>query len=257
MRLAKCMVVLFVAMLAIVVATSSLKEHWVLPKECVRIFYDGESQEQWASGARFAQSLQILLKPYSEYKVQKSLITDYRAGDIAICQKNIYVGTHIDHRVPRVFVEDFMSTRGSVAWFGYNVWQMGPRLERELGLRFVRMAQSERKAAFDQILYEGGLFGKRVGGDSSVVDRQVELLPADVSKFVTLAESRSSRTREIIPYIVQVRNRLYVADIPDFSRASRHLTQMFSEVIAGFMAPMPHHLHPKIIAATEKEKGAW
>lgn len=251
MGLTKGIAVLFVAMIAIGLGTLSLKGHWASAEDCVQIFYDGESRDQWASGAHFAQSLQNFLRPYSEFKIHKGLISEYRAGDIGRCLKNIYIGTHFDHRVPRVFVEDFMNTRGSVVWFGYNVWQMGPRLEREMGLRYVRMAQSEQNSVFDQVLYEGGLFDKRVDGSSTSGAAQVELLPADMSKFATLAESRNSRTREIIPYIVQAGNRFYVADIPEFSRVSHHLTLMFSEVVARFMESPQHHTNPKVIASAE------
>lgn len=199
------------------------------PGSCVQIYFDAESETQLASGKVFAKQLQEMLAPYLGYMVRSTGISEYKKGDIRLCEKNIYVGTHFDHRVPRLFVEDFMNSRGNVAWFGYNIWQMGPRLENEMGLRFLRMVRQEITGFFDEVLYEGGRFKK--AGRAHL--QQVELLPSDLSKFSMLAESRNSATREIIPYIVQSKNRFYVADVPDLEAG--HMNRMMTEVLARFM----------------------
>ena len=118
----------------------------------------------------------------------------------------------------------------------------------ELGLRFLRSARPDARGFFDEIVYEGGTFKKNRGGR---VFEQVELLPADVSKFVTLAESRNSRTRELVPYIVRSKNRFYIADLPEIE-SSGHVTLMLAEVLAHFMEDPTHSRpKPKFIAATE------
>lgn len=196
---------------------------------CVQIYFDAESGDQLASGKAFAHQLRGLLAPYVGYSIFTSGIAGYQSGEVHRCDKNIYVGTHFDHRVPRVFVEDFMNTKGSVVWFGYNIWQVGPRLESEMGLRFLRMARQEFTGFFDEVLYEGGFFKKT----SKTPTEQVELLPSDMSKFSMLAESRNSITREIVPYIVQSKNRFYVADVPEIEAG--HMNLMMAEILARFM----------------------
>nr|BFD59340.1 hypothetical protein CKG001_14470 [Bdellovibrio sp. CKG001] len=216
---------------------------------CLQIFFDPEGEAQVQSGRAFAVALQRLLSPYEGVLIHKAPIDLYQRGMIGLCDKNIYIGTHFDHRVPRVFVEDFMNARGSVAWFGYNIWQMGPRLETDLGLRFLRSARPDARGFFDEIVYEGGTFKK--SRDNRVYE-QVELLPADVSKFVTLAESRNSRTRELVPYIVRSKNRFYIADIPEIENSGGHVSLMLAEVMAHFMEEATHSKpKPKFIAATE------
>ncbi|ASD65484.1 hypothetical protein B9G79_10600 [Bdellovibrio bacteriovorus] len=223
------------------------------PMNCVQIYFDSESRDQLASGKAFAQQLRGLLAPYIGYAIHSSRIADYQSGEVHRCDKNIYVGTHFDHRVPRVFVEDFMNSKGSVAWFGYNIWQMGPRLENEMGLRFLRMARQEFTGFFDEVLYEGGFF-KKTG---KTLAEQVELLPSDMSKFSMLAESRNSVTREIVPYIVQSKNRFYVADVPTLGEAPNHISLMFTEVLARFMegrVSEPSSKQGKLIAASESKR---
>lgn len=217
---------------------------------CLQIFFDAESEEQLTSGRDFAEKVAQLLRPYRAYQAKLKGIASYQSGDLRACAKNIYIGTHFDHRVPRVFVEDFMNARGSVAWFGYNIWQMGPRLEQEWGLRFIRMAQAERDGGFDEILYEGGVFRKAL---SATYGAQVELLPSNLSRFVILAESRNSVSREIIPYAIHSGNRFYFADVPELEQATEHVRLMLTEIFARFMEGTPTDRRPgKIIAASEE-----
>lgn len=243
-------IILFAFALVGVLGAMSFKE--LAPKQqgsCLQIFFDPEGDLQVQSGRGFAMALQRLLSPYEGVQIHKSPIDLYQRGMLGLCQKTIYIGTHFDHRVPRVFVEDFMNAKGSVAWFGYNIWQMGLRLEQDLGLRFLRSARPDARGSFDEIVYEGGTFKKsRSNRDSE----QVELLPADVSKFTTLAESRNSRTRELVPYIVRSKNRFYIADIPEIESSGGHVSLMLAEILARFMEDPSHSKpKPKFIAATE------
>lgn len=191
-------------------------------RACVQIYHD--QHEQVAP-----KILKNLLASYGLEKTKTINIQSYKTGDLNRCGFSFYLGTEKDNVLPRTFLADYFSSRQTVIWMGYNIWQLGDLLEQEMGLRFLRISDSSKEmpeAFFRDILYRGQVFLK-----SADQNGQVELMPTDLRKFESLAELRHSRTREVIPYIVHSQNRFYVADNPLKTSTGRDAAFVFSNVL--------------------------
>ncbi|WII71852.1 hypothetical protein QJS83_15415 [Bdellovibrio sp. 22V] len=215
---------------------------------CVHIYYDQTEEAQYVGGRSYAATLLHLLKDYSGYKKIVSSIESYKTGDLNKCFANFYIGSYYDNKLPRAFLDDYLSTKNNVVWFGYNIWQMGQSLSDEMGLRFVRMTtldshivnREKKPAYFKDILYKGRLSSKEAFHESVRTPyEQAELVPTDLSKFEMVAETRHSGTRELIPYIVRVKNRFYIADIPFSLKQNKVLSSVLNDVFFEVLGSAP------------------
>ncbi len=189
---------------------------------CVNIYFD-QGSLVISKGRGYAQALKNLISKFYFHDIQVSAVEFYQAGDLERCNASFYIGSEVDIKIPKKFLEDYVRTNKKVTWIGYNIWQLGRGLERELGVRYLglnsRMQNRERNKAlhFKDILYKGQVYSKAgpISADSFSGEEHtslVELLPMDVSKFRFLAEIQNSRTRELIPYAIQAGSRFYFVE---------------------------------------------
>lgn len=222
---------------------------------CVNIYYDQTQDQKYWMGKSYAVLLQNLLGHFPEFQQIVSPIESYRPGDIDRCAATIYIGSYFDNKIPRAFINEYIVTERNVAWLGYNIWQLGEQLEKEMGLRYVGMTtldknlldKNKHPTFFKEILYKGEIFTKygawnrKNSQEYLAAFEQADLVPVDTQKFETLAEARHSGTKEVIPYIVRAKNHFYVADIP-FSfihESDRYL--VFSDVLFDILGVQPKH----------------
>lgn len=207
--------------------------------KCVNIFYDQSQDPSYVIGKKFSMKVQNLLASFSQHQLQPLPIETYQEGDMDKCSASIYIGSYIDNKLPRAFLNDYIRTEKKVAWIGHNIWQLGEQLEKSMGLRFIRLTTLDsrlrdhlkRPTFFAEILYNGKVFFKSISGErhGEVVPpyEQAELLPTDLSKFEVIAEARHTGTREVIPYIVRAQNRYYVADNPFAYKENSLISEVF------------------------------
>lgn len=223
--------------------------------QCVNIYYDKTDKPDYWMGKSYSVMLQNLLGHFPEYQQIVSPIESYQAGGLDKCQANIYIGSYFDNKIPRAFLEDYLKTQKNVAWLGYNIWQLGEQLDKEMGLRYVRLTtldkhlldKEKQPTFFKEILYKGETFYKfaewsrKEPGRFIAPYEQTELMPSGLSKFETLAEARHTGTKEVIPYIVRSKNRFFVADVPFayIHEADRYL--VFADVLFDILGAQPRH----------------
>lgn len=197
---------------------------------CIQIYFDqGSHGSAAAEGKKYAGMAQeILAVSFPEVLVKILPVEHYKKGDLELCRANFYFGSIYDNELPRIFIEDYVNSSRKVAWMGYNVWQMGRRLEQIFGYRYVGMTTLNRKqrdprnlpSYFRDVHYRNRVFRKASWlseKDASIVIGsfdQVELLLMEENKSQVLAESQNSGTRERIPYILRAQDRFYMADLP-------------------------------------------
>lgn len=203
-------------------------------QKCIQIFYDSK---------RVAHSVQKYLQDYSEYAQYLKDIEKYESGDIERCQATFYVGSQEESRVPRAFADDYIRTQKSVAWVGHNIWQLGDRLEKVFGLRYIGRA-SGVDFRESEILYEGRIFKRRPS-----LGPQIELLPVDVQKFEVLAGIRAWRSREVIPYAIRSKNRFYLTDLPPVEVFHREQESIFVDLLPEIIGSLPRGRATKISQA--------
>ncbi len=193
---------------------------------CVHIFYDQTLDSHYNQGRDYALMLQRLLIYFPEFVQVVSPIESYKPGDLNSCPVNFYIGSAKDNPLPIEFLNDFVKTRTKTTWIGFNIWQLGPRLGKSLGVEFLGLTTDEGlnpngSAIFQDILYKGLVY-KKVGFLkrtpaailSAKTFEQVEIRLLDSSKTQVLAESRHNVSNRVIPYIVRTNNFFYIADIP-------------------------------------------
>ncbi|GEM_PF-2162207 len=176
---------------------------------CVQIYFDKNDQRRAAVYA--GQIQKLLFKAADDLRQVVTPIEEYRSGDLNRCVASVYLGTEFDNQVPRAFLLDYLSSQQHVMWLGYNIWQLGDQLEKQMGLRFVGMTRlhlrNNHPTYFKEVLFKGKTLDK-TGFE------QAELVATDFKKFHAVAEVRHNGTREVIPYIVQAGKRFYMADVP-------------------------------------------
>lgn len=233
--------------------------HAVAPK-CVNIYFDQSRDPSYWMGKTYATLLQNLLGHFPEYQQIVSPIEFYKGGDIERCAATFYLGSYFDNAVPSTFFQDFASTTKRVAWLGYNIWNFKPEaLARLFGLKYGGLTQLNTKPLtpngeptfFKNILYKGETFFKY--GKFSKADPKVFLAPFEMTRLLpldgpdtqeqaqVLARAEHNGTGEQLPYIVQKKNRFYIADIP-FSymhEADRYL--VFSDLLFDILDEKPRH----------------
>lgn len=203
-------VTIAIVLSAILLGTTMGLSHASAEKDsrCVQIYFDKNDQRR---ASVYAGQIQKLLGKASDLRQVVMPIEDYRSGDLSRCVANIYLGTAFDNQVPRAFLADYLSSEQHVMWLGYNIWQLGIQLEKQMGLRFVGMTRLQLKknqpTYFKEVLFKGKVLDK-TGFE------QAELVATDFKKFHAVAEVRHNGTREVIPYIVQAGKRFYMADVP-------------------------------------------
>jgi hypothetical protein len=214
---------------------------------CINIFYDQFETHKGFEDSKFSLLIAHFQK-WSQFKQNVIPVERYGAGDLDICDFNIYLGSSDGKQLPQDFIKDLSQTQSQVVWIGNNIWQLGDRLEKVLGIKYVGktrwdsgFATSKRRPFYaSQILYAGRKYYRSPLEGEPYADRnlryfdKIELLPINRDNFQVLAESRHGITKELLPYIVRARNIYYVADLPEVFLKSEIASQFLLHIIEGF-----------------------
>lgn len=171
----------------------------------VLILYDAPGLWNWIGymdGVFLANLLGHFDRDYTLLPVEQ-----YSRGLLEQFDTTFYFGTVYNNPLPAAFMNDVSTTKKTVVWFKYNLWQLGlahPDFSNHYGFIFNHLDRT----GYPHILYKGQTLGKNQSdpelGRITVTHPSIATTPA-------LAEQSDGHT---IPYIVHGANLWYVADIP-------------------------------------------
>lgn len=167
--------------------------------KCIQIFYDRQQD---------VNSLAKVLKVYPDYHLQIEKISDYEMGKFNRCQASLVVSALEEVKIPKAMLDDFLSSQKNVSWIGMNIWQLGDRLEKNMGLRYI--GQSTRRLALKDLYYHGRVLRQEALNE---LKQQSDFLPVSRDKVEILIEARYVGNRELTPYLVRSKNTYYLADV--------------------------------------------
>lgn len=242
--------------------------------KCAQIYYDQvpAAQPEFTYGRTMAIFLQNLLGHFPDVQQYVIPIEKYEKGQLDRCETSFYLGSYFDNAIPPVFFDDFLATKRTVVWAGYNVWQLGDeKLRRAWNVKYRGLGQPDLKEAradgqgakrpnfFKYYEYQGETFTKfgAIADDGSfqgaadivlfdLLDR-AEATPTVVqraeerAKVQVVSWARHSKTGERVPYALRAQNRWFVADVP-FSyiyEEDRYL--IFTDLLFDMLGEKPRY----------------
>jgi uncharacterized protein YdaL/SAM-dependent methyltransferase len=237
----------------------------ILPKTAgerrVLILYDRApaGKPPFAYGRMMALLLQNLLGHFPHLRQVVVPIDRYASGSIDDCAATFYLGAYFDNPLPSPFLLDYLKTRRSVVWVGYNAWQLGTdSLATALGLEFHTVAQPDWTCRdgdgipgfFREFVYLGETFTKHAAlvapnilhaAHDLVIMRPV---PGQRHDIISLA--KHSTGGDVTPYVVRCKNRWYVADLPFtyLHEADRYL--IFADLLFDMLGEAPRREGHKV-----------
>jgi uncharacterized protein YdaL len=178
----------------------------------------------------------------------------YQAGAVERYDVVFYLGAWFDHPLPASLLADLASTRQTVVWFKYNLWQlarlpgfdsaarMGWRLTANRGLEGNPGAATPD--FFDTVHYRGETLRKyyawSAASGSVYADPDIGLVEIiDPARVRTLATIENRARGEQAPYVLQAGNFWYVADLPFSYIGPRDRYLVFADILHEILGESP------------------
>jgi len=234
-------------------------------EKCVRIYYDSvPTKQDYRYGRVHAMFLQNLLGHFPAYQQYVSPIERYQKGDIDNCDATFYLGTYYDDpkgetRIPKAFLDEFLSTSRSVVWAGYNFWHLGDAaIRRTWKAKFTHLSDKDtnkldekgRPTFFRFYEYKGETFHKYGEWDATVPKRYnasweislFEIAEADEENVVSWGVHNG--TGDTTPYIL--RNgprgkRWYIGDSPFSFMHEEDRYLIFADILFDILNEAPRY----------------
>ena len=171
-------------------------------------------------GQRSAIMVRNLLGHFAEVDVYMAPVDRYAAGQLAECDRAIYLGTNFDAKLPQAFLTEAARYRQPFLWMNYNIWKLEQALGREKfraawGFGYQKIDGSVPPYFYSTFLYKGATFRKVVERDragKAIAHPEIVLVKSDSAKV--LAEAIHSGTNARTPYALRKGDNFYVADNP-------------------------------------------
>jgi uncharacterized protein YdaL len=178
------------------------------------------------TGERSAIMVRNLLGHFAEVDVYMADVGRYAAGQLAECDRAMYLGTYFDAKMPQAFLTEAARYRQPFLWMNYNIW----KLERALGRERFRAAWGfsyqkvdgnlpagtrELTSFYSRFAYKGATFRKPVERDreGNLIAHPEIVLVKNASATV-LAEGIHAETGARTPYALRKGDNFYIADNP-------------------------------------------
>ncbi|MBO9666402.1 MAG: hypothetical protein J7501_06270 [Bdellovibrio sp.] len=194
-------------------------------ERCIGIFYDNKD---------VISSVAKALHSYPDFEKVYTRIENYSSGEIERCQASFIINTEFENKIPRRLLEDYTHSERNVAWLGYNIWQLGEHLEKNMGLRYIGAVSKAHEGSCD-LFYRGRVSACSERG----LPLQLEFLPTNHVRIEIMAESRVRGGRELTPYLVRSRNRFYMADVNFGSVFADFLSELVGSPLRLKAEPSP------------------
>ena len=190
--------------------TSSMRAAPVVDGNTVVVYYDSVGQFGYL-GDLYSKQIATLLSHFS-YKVVRSPIETYAAGDLQKARASFYLGLIYDNKLPDAFKADAMASAKPLCWMGYNLWQIAwtpsyaenTAFSSKFGFRFLQVDT----IGYPTVTYKGVDLTKE---QTDPTQGKIQVLDATKAK-VTATSKRPDGLS--IPYITKANNLWYIGDNP-------------------------------------------
>jgi len=232
------------------------------PTKCVQIYYDhapSMSDPDYYKGRLHAIGLQNLLAHFPDIQQYIIPIELYQTGQLERCDASFYLGTYYNNTIPKEFLADFVNTKKTVVWLGYNLWKLAPENITKLwGASFSdlfkpnwdKKDEGGRPGVYNYFEYKGQTFERckyHKAPDSPEFkehysnDYDIALLkllsPAAEKQVLSWAKFTMGNART--PYILRNLNHWYVADDPFLFICEGDRYFIFADVLFDILDEKP------------------
>ena len=213
----------------------------------VCLYFDGEDNAAgYRAGERSALMVRNLLGHFAEVDVYMAPAARYAPGDLAGCDRAIYLGTYFEARLPEAFLADAARYAQPFLWMNYNIWKLERRVGRErLGFSYQKIDGQfgEVRAIpdfYNQFTYKGATFRKVAFLDSrGVFIGHPDIVMVKNQSAEVLAEGIHSATKARTPYVLRKGDFFYIADNPVSVIDERDRYLILADVLFDFLKLEP------------------
>jgi uncharacterized protein YdaL len=195
------------------------------------ILYDNPANDPYSKlGLMYAIMLSNLLGHFNA-TVQIVPVQNYTSGMVNSNTVTFYIGDYYNNPLPAAFMNDVMTTKNTVVWFKYNLWQIAWNsaytFNQTFGFSFLGLAglnatpssSNPNPGFYDTVTYKNMSMVKYYSYDATTgvvsADPDVGLTQvvnsAQAQSLVTMTNSQTGATT---PYVMRSGNFWYFADIP-------------------------------------------
>ena len=202
------------------------------------ILYDNPANDPFSKlGLMYSIMLRNLLGHFNT-TVDLVPIQNYTAGMVGNHDATFYIGNYYNNPIPTAFMSDVMTTKKTVVWFKYNLWQLAwntAYVQPDLRVQLPGPRRDERDAIveqsesgfYDTVTYKNLPMVKYYAYDASSgtisADPDVGLTQVvDATKAQALVTIKNSKSGATAPYVMRAGNFWYFADMP-FSISARRI----------------------------------
>src|SRR5579863_2979252 len=195
------------------------------------ILYDNPANDPYSKlGLMYAIMLSNLLGHFNA-TVQIVPVQNYTSGMVNSNTVTFYIGDYYNNPLPAAFMNDVMTTKNTVVWFKYNLWQIAwnsaYNFNQTFGFSFLGLAglnatpssSNPNPGFYDTVTYKNLPMVKYYSYDATTgtvnADPDVGLTQvvnsAQAQSLVTITNSQTGASA---PYVMRSGNFWYFADIP-------------------------------------------
>ena len=195
------------------------------------ILYDNPANDPFSKlGLMYSIMLRNLLGHFNT-TVDLVPIQNYTAGMVGNHDATFYIGNYYNNPIPTAFMSDVMTTKKTVVWFKYNLWQLAWNtaytFNQTYGFSFLGLAgmnatpssSNPNPGFYDTVTYKNLPMVKYYAYDASSgtisADPDVGLTQVvDATKAQALVTIKNSKSGATAPYVMRAGNFWYFADMP-------------------------------------------
>lgn len=230
----------------------------------VLILYDAPSPDAYQKlGFAYAIMLQNLMGHWNS-AVDMVPIQNYTAGELTPYQATFYIGSYYNNPIPAAFLNDVATTKNTVVWFKYNLWelawnaaynfntQFGFSFNSLQGLNAAPTATSPNPGFFDTVVYKSMPMVKYYAFDANTgtvnADPDIGVTQIlDPTKAQALVNIKNSVTAQQVPYIVRSGNFWYFADMPLSYIGPRDRYLVLCDILHDILADNQPTIHQALV----------
>lgn len=218
----------------------------------VCVFYDGDDNAvDYEVGERSAVMVRNLLGHFQEVDTTMKAVGAYAPGDLARCDRAVYIGTYFEGKMPDAFVADAGQYGKPFLWMQYNIWKLAQKLGNErfhaqwgFDYRKVDETTQSKKGEiprfYNEFTYKGARFSKvaQLDANGGFIGDPAIVLVKNQSATV-LAEGTHAGTKEKTPYLLRKGDHFYIADNPVSVIDERDRYLILADVLFDFLKLAP------------------
>jgi uncharacterized protein YdaL len=235
-------------------------------KSCVQIFFDRIPTQNDGSPYLFGRThvmlMQNLLGHFPKWQQVVIPIDTYQQGQVERCEVNFYLGTHYFSPVPESFFSDYLKTKKTVVWLGYQIWKFPAETLMSLWqVKFkgvstldLQNKDSRGEPGFYRFYdYLGERFEK-FGIWQETDHKKTYMAAFEVSLFERLGVGKNpfelataihSVTGATTPYVLRNQNHWYVAESPFALMTEDDRYLIFADLLFDILQEKPLYPGPK------------